>query len=119
MAQYRMYFVDQSGRFRWPYDLSARGDDDALSMAHAAQYMCAEVPVAVELWNGARKIPGMSNRGRINSKDSWERALSAQPEALFRLTEALCNSGTAVARSRRLSTQIDALRARRTSQLSA
>ena len=117
MAQYRMYVVDRSGRFRWPYDLSARGDDDARSMAHAAQYMCADLPVAVELWDGARRVPGTS--GRAPSRDRWERACTAQPEALLRLTEALRNSGTVVARSRRLSAQIDALRSRQNPELHA
>ncbi len=119
MAHYRMYFIENSGRFRWPYDLSARGDVDALSMAHAAQYMCADFPVAVELWNGARRVPGTSNRGRVDSRECWERAFTAQPEALLQLTEALRNSGTAVARSRRLSAQIDVLRSRQNPQLSA
>ncbi len=116
MAQYRIYFIDHSGRFRWPYDLSARGDGDALSVAHAAQYVCADVPVAVELWSGARRVPGTSNRGRADSKDCWERAFTAQPEALLRLTEALRNSGTTVARSRRLSAQVEALRSRQNPQ---
>ena len=118
MAQYRMYVVDKSGRFRWPYDLSARGDDDARSMAHAAQYMCADLPVAVELWHGARRIPGTAGRG-APSRDRWEQACSAEPEALLRLTDALRNSGTAVARSRRLSAHLDALRSRQNPQLHA
>jgi hypothetical protein len=118
MAQYRMYLVDKSGRFRWPYGMSAQGDDDARSMAKAAQYMCADFPIAVELWHGARRVPGTSDRG-CPSRDVWERAYTAQPEALLRLTEALRNSGTAVARSRRLSAQMDALRSRQTPQLNA
>ena len=120
MAQYRMYFVDRSGRFRWPYDLSARGDLDALSMAHAAQYACRDVPIAVELWDGARRVPGTSsNRPMRASRDHWEQACSAQPEALLRLTEALRNSGTTVARSRRLSEQANALRSRQPTGASA
>jgi hypothetical protein len=112
MAKYRMYFVEKSGRFRWPYDLSAKGDGDALSVAHAAQYVCSDVPVAVELWDGARRIPGTSDRPKQASRDHWERACSVQPEALLRLTEALRNSGTTVARSRHLSEQVNALRSR-------
>ncbi len=111
MAKYRMYIVERSGKYRWPYDLSAKGDDDALSMAHAAQYACSDMPVAVEVWHGARRIPGTSHI-RVASRDQWERACSAQPEALLRLTEALRNSGTSVARSRRLSEQMDDLRSR-------
>jgi hypothetical protein len=112
MAKYRMYFVDRSGRFRWPFDLSAKGDGDALSVAHAAQYVCSDVPVAVELWDGARRIPGTSDRRMQLSREYWDRACSAQPEVLLRLTEALRNSGTTVARSRRLSEQMNALRSR-------
>jgi hypothetical protein len=118
MAQYRMYVVDKTGKFRWPYDLSAPGDADARSMAQAAQYMCADFPIAVELWHGARRVPGTSARG-CPSRDHWERAYTAQPEALLRLTEALRNSGTAVARSRRLSVQMDASSSRQTPQLNA
>ena len=64
------------GRFRWPYDLLRRtGDDDARSMAKAAQYMCADFPIAVELWHGARRVPGTSNRNcKQDSRDVWERA---------------------------------------------
>ena len=112
MAKYRMYFVEKSGRFRWPYDVSAACDGDALSIAHAAQYACGDVPVAVELWDGARKVPGTSNRATRASRDLWDRVSDSQPETLLRLTEALHSSGTAVARSRRLSEQMDALKAR-------
>ena len=112
MAQYRMYFVEKSGRFRWPYDLSAKGDGDALSMAHALQYACSDVPVDVELWDGARRIPGTSSHARRASRDHWDRASQAQPDALLRLTEAVRNSGTSVGRSRRLLEQVDALRSR-------
>src|SRR2546423_13889141 len=114
MAQYRMYFVENSGRFRWPFDVSASCDRDALSIAHAAQYACSDVPVAVEVWDGARKVPGTSNRTRT-SRDLWDRVSSSQPETLLRLTEALRSSGTAVARSRRLSEQMDVLKSRQSS----
>jgi hypothetical protein len=111
MAQYRMYFVENSGRFRWPFDVSASCDRDALSIAHAAQYACGDVPVAVEVWDGARKVPGTSNRMRA-SRDLWDRVSTSQPETLLRLTEALRRSGTTVARSRRLSEQMDVLKSR-------
>ena len=117
MAQYRMYFVEQSGRYRWPYDVSASCDGDALSIAHAAQYACSDVPVAVELWDGARKVPGTSNRTR-GSRDLWNRVSNSQPETLLRLTEALRSSGTAAARSRRLSEELDALKSRQSAPVS-
>lgn len=111
MAKYRMYIVERTGKFRWPYDLFAEGDGDALSMARAAHYACSDMGVAVEVWHGARRIPGTPH-ARLASRDQWERACTAQPEALLRLTEALRNSGTSVARSRKLSEQMDDLRSR-------
>jgi hypothetical protein len=112
MAQYRMYFVENSGRFRWPYDVSASCDRDAVSIAHAAQYACSDLPVSVELWDGARKVPGAPNRTSRVSRELWDSVSSSQPEVLLRLTEALRSSGTAVARSRRLSQEFDALKSR-------
>lgn len=114
MAQYRMYFIDRAGKSRWPYDLSATADGDVLSIAHAAQYACSDVPVAVEVWNGARRLPGTSHT-RQTPRDKWERACTAQPQELLRLAEAMQNSGTTVARSRRLSREMDALRSRHAS----
>jgi hypothetical protein len=110
MARYRMYFVDRMGKFRWPYDLYAGDDGDALAMAHALQYACSDVPVGVELWQGARRIPGTSNRTPGAFRASWDAVSAQKQEALLQMTEALRNSGTAVARSRRLLERMNALR---------
>ena len=110
MARFRMYFVDRLGKFRWPYDLYATDDGDALEMAHALQYACADVPVAIELWQGARRIPGTSSRAPGAFRDNWDQVCANRCEALLKVTDALRNSGTAVARSRRLWERMDALR---------
>jgi hypothetical protein len=105
-----MYFVDRMGKFRWPYDLYAGDDADALAMAHALQYACSDVPVGIELWQGARRIPGTSNRTPGAFRASWDAVCAQKQEALLQMTEALRNSGTAVARSRRLMERVAALR---------
>ena len=112
MARYRMYFVDRLGKFRWPYDLYATDDGDALEMAHALQYACSDVHVVIELWQGARRIPGTGSLNRTPGafRANWEQVCANKREALIQLTEALRNSGTTVARSRRLSERMDALR---------
>ena len=110
MARYRMYIVDRLGKFRWPYDLYVTDDSDALEIAHALQYACSDVPVAIELWQGARRIPGTSNRAPGAFRANWDQVSANRREALLQVTEALRNSGTTVARSRRLSERMDALR---------
>jgi hypothetical protein len=110
MMWYRMYLVDRLGKFRWPHDLHAENDGDALAMTHAAQYACSDVPVGVELWQGARRIPGASGRSAMVLRASWKAVLARKQEALLRTEEALHNSGTAIARSRRLMERIEATR---------
>jgi hypothetical protein len=112
MARYRMYFVDRLGKYRWPYDLYATDDGDALEMARALHYACADVPVAIELWQGARRIPGTGTVNRTPGafRANWDQVCANRREALLQVAEALRNSGTTVARSRRLSERMDALR---------
>jgi hypothetical protein len=102
MARYRMYFVDRFAQSRWPYDIYVGSDGDALEMAHALQYACADVPVGIELWQGARRIPGTSNRNPGGLRADWDEVCARKPGALLQITEALHNSGTSVAKSRRL-----------------
>lgn len=102
MARYRMYFVDRFARSRWPYDIYVETDGEALDVAHALQYACADVPVGVELWQGARRIPGMSDRSPGELRADWDEVCTKKPDALLQMTEALHNSGTALAKSRRL-----------------
>src|SRR4051812_21578343 len=72
MAWYRMYFVDRLARFRFPHDLYADNDRDALALAHALQYACSDIHVGVELWQGARRVPGASNKSPEALRANWE-----------------------------------------------
>ena len=107
MARYRMYLVDRFGTFRWPHDLSAPSDCDALALVHAMQHACSDMPITMELWQGARRIPGVSGKTPSALRETWEDMLARRQEALLQTEEALSNSGTVVARSRRLRERIE------------
>jgi|ERR1051326_3298517 hypothetical protein len=107
MAWYRMYLVDKFGKFRWPHDLNADNDSDALALVHAMQHACSDMAVSMELWQGARRIPGVSGKTPTILRETWEEMLAKRQEALLRTEEALSNSGTAIARSRRLQERIE------------
>jgi len=107
MAWYRMYLVDTFGKFRWPHDLNAESDSDALALVHAMQYACSDMAVTMELWQGARRIPGVSGKTPSVLRETWEEMLANRQEALLRTEEAFSNSGTAIARSRRLRERIE------------
>jgi len=107
MVRYRMYLVDRFGKFRWPHDLNAQNDGDALALVHAMQHACSDMPVTMELWQGARRIPGVSGKTPSALKETWEDMLARRQEALLETEEALSNSGTAIARSRRLQERIE------------
>ena len=61
----------------------------------------------MELWQGARRIPGVSGKTPSALKETWEDMLARRQEALLETEEALSNSGTAIARSRRLQERIE------------
>ena len=107
MARYRMYLVDKFGKFRWPHDLNADSDGDALALVHAMQYACSDMAVSMELWQGARRIPGVSGKTPSALRETWEEMLANRQEALLRTEVAFSNSGTAIARSRRLQERIE------------
>jgi hypothetical protein len=107
MAWYRMYLVDKFGKFRWPHDLNADSDSEALALVHAMQHACSDMAVSMELWQGARRIPGVSGKTPSILRETWEEMLAKRQDALLRTEEAFCNSGTAVARSRRLRERIE------------
>ena len=107
MARYRMYLVDRFGKFRWPHDMNAQNDGDALALVHAMQHACSDMPVTMELWQGARRIPGVSGKTPSALRETWEDMLARRQEALLETEEALSNSGTAIARSRRLKERIE------------
>jgi len=107
-----MYFVDPQQDFRWPYDLYAQDDAHALILAHAALDACSDVQIAVELWQGARRIAGTSMRRPENIRVHWEELPIESQESLLQIEEAIHESGTMMARSRRLCERMDSLRRR-------
>lgn len=102
-----MYLVDKFGKFRWPHDLNAANDSDALALVHAMQYACSDIAVNMELWQGARRIPGVSGKTPHILRENWEEMLAHKQETLLQTEEAFCNSGTIVARSRRLNQLVE------------
>ena len=110
MAWYRMYFIDRLQQVRWPYDLHADNDAHALTLAHASQDACSDVQIAVELWQGARRIAGTSNRPPEAIRAHWEELPVDRQETLLQIEEALLHSGTTIARSRRLRERMNSLR---------
>ena len=110
MAWYRMYFVDRQLMTRWPHDLHAGDDAHALVLARAAQDACSDVQISVELWQGARRIAGTSNRPSETIRVHWEELPIDEQQSLLQLEEALLHSGTKIARSRRLLEHLNSLR---------
>ncbi len=110
MAWYRMYFVDRQQRMRWPYDLHAEDDAHALALAHASQDACSDVETDIELWQGARRIAGTSNRRAESLRANWEELPIDKQQSLLQIEEALLHSGTKIARSRRLRERMNSLR---------
>ena len=110
MAWYRMYFVDRQQGMRWPYDLHAEDDAHALALAHATQDACSDVQIDVELWQGARRIAGTSNRRPETIRAHWEELPIDKQMSLLQIEEALLHSGTMIARSRRLLERMNSLR---------
>jgi hypothetical protein len=110
MAWYRMYFVDRLQQVRWPYDLHAESDAHALTLARASLDACSDVQIGVELWQGARRIAGTSNRRPEAIRVNWAELPVDRQETLLQIEEALLHSGTAIARSRRLQEHMHSLR---------
>jgi hypothetical protein len=105
-----MYFIDRLQQVRWPYDLHVENDAHALMLAHASQDACSDVQIAVELWQGARRIAGTSNRPPETIRANWEELPVDRQETLLQIEEALLHSGTMIARSRRLRERMNSLR---------
>jgi hypothetical protein len=108
MAWYRMYFVDRLARFRCPCDLDAKTDGEALSMAYALQYACSDIHVGVELWQGARRIPGAFHNTPDALRVNWEQVSASRENDLLKLEKSLFDSGTILSRSRRLAEKVGA-----------
>jgi hypothetical protein len=105
-----MYFVDRQQKIRWPYDLHAEDDAHALALAHASQDACSDVEIDIELWQGARRIAGTSNRRAETMRANWEELPIDKQQSLLQIEEALLHSGTKIARSRRLRERMNSLR---------
>jgi|SRR6185369_11289196 hypothetical protein len=108
MAWYRMYFVDHLARFRCPCDLDAQSDGEARAMAYALQYACSDVHVGIELWQGARRIPGAFHNTPDALRSSWEQVSASRENDLLKLEQSLFRSGTILSRSRKLAERIEA-----------
>ena len=92
------------------WNLHAENDAHALILAHASQDACSDVQIAVELWQGARRIAGTSNRPPEAIRANWEELPVDRQETLLQIEEALLHSGTMIARSRRLRERMNSLR---------
>jgi hypothetical protein len=103
-----MYFVDRMSRFRCPCDLDAQNDGEALTMAYALQYACSDVHTGIELWQGARRIPGAFNNTPDALRNSWEQVSTNRERDLLKLEESLFHSGTILSRSRKLAESMEA-----------
>lgn len=110
MGWYRMYFVDRQQKFRWPYDLYGEDDAHALTLAHASQDACSDVQIDVELWQGARRVAGISTRRPETIRVHWEELPVESQQRLLQIEEALLHSGTMLARSRKLLERMNSLR---------
>jgi hypothetical protein len=77
-------------------------------MAYALQYACSDVHVGIELWQGARRIPGAFNNTPDALRVSWEQVSASRERDLLRLEESLFRSGTILSRSRKLAERIEA-----------
>jgi hypothetical protein len=51
MSEYRLYCLDERGRFTNSHEIEASDDDDALAKARALK-----LPVVCELWNRNRLV---------------------------------------------------------------
>jgi hypothetical protein len=110
MAWYRMYVVDRLARFRWPHDFHADNDPDALALANALHYAFSDIPAGIELWQGARRILGAANKPIEALRVDWEQVSAQRQGVLLQMELALFNSGTMIARSRKLQAQIETAR---------
>lgn len=51
MPEYRLYCLNEDGRFTKSHEIRATGDDQALAKSREMK-----LPVACELWNGGRLV---------------------------------------------------------------
>jgi hypothetical protein len=102
MASYRIYFIDRLRKVRWPHDLDAADDNEAIALAQALQFACADLQADIELWQEGRFVLAASCTKPADLRAVWDAVSTHHQEALVESEEALLNSRSAVARSRTL-----------------
>src|SRR5215470_4172227 len=112
MASYRIYFIDRLRKVRWPHDLDAANDSDAVALAQALQFACSDLQADIELWQEGRFILAASCTKPAQLRAVWNDVNTHSQNVLVESEEALLNSRTAVARSRTLLQSIEAARSR-------
>ena len=110
MASYRIYFIDRLRKVRWPHDLDAAGDNDAVALAQALQFACSDLQADIELWQEGRFILAASCTKPAKLRAVWNDVNMHRQDVLVESEEALLNSRTAVARSRTLLQSLETAR---------
>jgi hypothetical protein len=100
MPSYRIYFIDRLRKVRWPHDLEAAGDNDAIALAQALQFSCSDLQADIELWQEGRFILAAACTKPAHLRAVWNDVYRHHQDALTESEEALLNSRTAIAHSR-------------------
>jgi len=110
MASYRIYFIDRLRKVRWPHDLDAMDDNEAVALAQALQFACSDLQADIELWHQGRFMLAASCTKPAVLRAVWNDVNTHRQDTLVESEEALLNSRTAVARSRTLLQSLEAAR---------
>jgi len=110
MASYRIYFIDRLRKVRWPHDLEAQDDNDAIMLAQALQFSCSDLQADIELWQEGRFILAAACTQPAHLRAVWNNVFNQHQDILVESEEALLNSRTAVAHSRTLLQTVEAAR---------
>jgi hypothetical protein len=110
MAAYRIYFIDRLRKVRWPHDLEATDDNDAIALAQALQFACSDLEADIELWQEGRFVLAASCTNPADLRAVFNDVSAQHQEALVQSEEALLNSRSAVARSRTLLQSLEGAR---------
>ena len=110
MASYRIYFIDRLRKVRWPHDLEAADDSDAIALAQALQFACSDLQADIELWQEGRFVLAAACTKPAELRAVFDDVSTHRQEALVESEEALLNSRTAVAHSRTLLQSLESAR---------
>ena len=110
MASYRIYFIDRLRKVRWPHDLDADNDNQAVALAQALQFSCADLQAAIELWQDGRFILAASCTTPAHLRAVWNDMSSQHQDILVESEEALLNSRSGGAHSRTLLQSVEGAR---------